>query len=469
MTRSIVLEETGFGIRAAVVENDRLIELRDSDRDDPRVTDALFAARVTAVDPKLNAAFLDSGLPQPGLLVAKDARAAAGIAERRPVRELLCEGQRLIVQGLREGAGDKGPRFTSDVRLFGYALVHLPLTAGVEVSHQLGRKQADELRERGRALFPEGRFMLRRHAARVSDEALLAEAEKLGVRWRQLQAARSAKPGRLSEAENALERLLRGLIELEPVAIAVADRNLFLELERLLAANPSLPPLELVRLEPDEPAFAQTGVDAALEEALATEVPLPRGGRLLIEPTAACVAIDVDGGGRAPLDVDLEAAAEIARQLRLRNLGGTIVVDFVDLPTKPERQRLEDGLRKAFRGDPAPLEIHPMSSLGIVQISRARRGEALASRFQAACAACRGSGRQPSARVGAEQLLQSLLHARGPVARIRVAADLRAFLAGQGASGWRRAVQRLGHEPPLTVDASLPPAGFTIDERSHAR
>ena len=105
-------------------------------------------------------------------------------------------------------------------------------------------------------------------------------------------------------------------------------------------------------------------------------MPLPGGGRLLIEPTAACVAIDVDGGGRAPLDVDLAAAAEIARQVRLRNLGGTIIVDFVDLPTRPERQRLEEALRKAFRDDPAPLEIHPMSSLGIVQISRARRGAA---------------------------------------------------------------------------------------------
>ena len=96
MTTSVVLEDTGFGVRAAVLDDERrLIEVRDADRDDPRVTDALFAARVAAVDPKLNAAFVDCGLPRPALLVAKDARAVAGGGERRPIRELVREGQRL--------------------------------------------------------------------------------------------------------------------------------------------------------------------------------------------------------------------------------------------------------------------------------------------------------------------------------------------------------------------------------------
>lgn len=471
MTTRIVLEETGFGIRAAVLDlEDRLIEVRDADRDDPRVTDALFVARVRAVDPKLNAAFLDCGLPQPGLIVAKDARAAAGAPERRPVKELLREGQKLVVQGLREAAGDKGPRFTSDVRLFGYALVHTPLTATVEASHQLGRRQADELRERGRALFPEGRFVLRRHAAKVSDEALLAEAGRLAARWREIEAAaKTAKPGRLPEAESPLERLLRGLIELEPEAMAVADPNLARELERVLA-SPGLPPIDLVRLAPDEPAFAQAGVGTALETALAPLVPLPRGGRLLIEETAACVAIDVDGGGRSPLEVDLDATGEIARQVRLRNLGGTILIDFVDLPSKPERQRVEEALRKAFRHDPAPLEIHPMSSLGTVLVSRARRGQPLAGLLQAACACCGGSGRQPSPRAMAERLLGELARRQRPVEAVRVAGDLMGFLrGGQGAAAWRQLARRIGYEPALTADPTLAPAGFAIEGRGDGR
>ena len=201
---------------------------------------------------------------------------------------------------------------------------------------------------------------------------------------------------------------MRSLVDVGDAVLEVADLGLLMEIERLLATAETLPSWTLRRLASDEPAFAQTGVDVELEQALGQEVPLGRGGRLLIEPTAACVAIDVDGGGRAPLDVDLDASAEIARQVRLRNLGGTIIVDFVDLPSRPERQRLEEALRKAFRHDPAPIEIHQMSSLGIVQISRARRGAPLAARFRAPCACCGGTGAEPSARVSAEQLLTAL-------------------------------------------------------------
>ena len=465
MSVRIVLEETGFGIRAAVLIDDRLVEIRDVDRDDPAVSEALFAARVTAVDVKLNAAFLDCGLERPALLVAKDARAAAGQSARLPIRQLVREGERLLVQGVREAAGDKGARVTSDVKLFGYALVHSPV-GEVADGQQAGRRHAEALRQRARELFPDGRFALRRHAAEVPDEALLAEAEELRARWRRLAAAaKQAKPGRLPEAETALQRLLRGLVDLGPATIEVADPALALELEKLAAASPTLPPLWLAKLDPDEGAFAQTEVDQALEEALATEVPLPGGGRLLIEPTAAFVAIDVDGAGRAPLDVDLAAAAEIARQVRLRNLGGTIIVDFVDLPSRPERQRLEEALRKAFRHDPAPLEIHQMSSLGIVPLSRGRRGQPLAARFLAPCGHCGGSGTEPSPRATAERTLAALRAARAPVRAVRVPPAVRSLLAGSAA--WRNLGQRLGSLPALEADPALPAGAFVLDAGAH--
>jgi ribonuclease E/ribonuclease G len=139
-------------------------------------------------------------------------------------------------------------------------------------------------------------------------------------------------------------------------------------------------------------AFAATGVDEAIAEALAGEVPLDGGGRLLIQETAACVAIDVDGGGRPALDVNLVAAAEIGRLARLRNLGGTLIVDFVDLTGKAPRQRLDDAVRRAFRGDPLPVQTFPMSPLGIVQISRARRGASPLAAASRVCPACGGSG-----------------------------------------------------------------------------
>ena len=468
MSVRVVLEETGFGVRAAVLVDDRLVEIRDSDRDDPAVSEALFTARVTAVDAKLNAAFLDCGLDKPALLVAKDARAAAGRAARLPIRQLVHEGGRLIVQGVREAAGDKGARVTSDLKLFGYALIYSPVGEVVEPVQQPGRRHAEALRLRAQELFPSGRFALRRHAAELPDAALLAEAKELSERWRRLEAgSRTAKPGRLPQPETALQRLLRRLVDLGPQTVEIADRALVMEMERLLATSETLPPFELVRLAPDEAAFAQTEVDVQLELALAREVPLAGGGRLLIEPTAAFVAIDVDGGGRAPLDIDLAAAAEIARQVRLRNLGGTIIVDFVDLPSRPERQRLEEALRKAFKHDPAPLEIHQMSSLGIVPLSRARRGQPLASRFLAGCGRCGGSGCEPSPRATAERVLAALRGARGVVGRVRVPPATGVLLAASTA--WRDAGRRLGQQPKLVADPTLAVGELVVEEGTHGR
>lgn len=476
MTVRLVIEDTGFGLRAAALEDGRLVELRDQDAGSGRVTDEIYLARVTGVEPKLNAAFLDCGPGLVGFVTAKDARAAAGGGERRPVRELLREGQRLVVQGLREPADDKGPRFTADVRLFGLALVHTPLNARLEAgaSRAAGRREADTLRERAQALFPDGRFAIRRHAAEAPDDALRAEAELLAGRWRLVGEAAAAgsgrRPGRLQVGEKRLERLLRGLLELYPERIEVADTVLWTELRRLAEDAPAFPPaIELARLPEGRPAFATAGVDEELDRALAQDVPLPGGGRLRIETTAAFVAIDVDGGGRAPLDVDLAAATEIARQVRLRNLGGSIVIDFVDLPHKHERHRLEESLKRAFRHDPAPVEVHPMSPLGIVQVSRARRGEPLASRLGAGCPACAGTGRVAAPRLAAERLLKALAGARRAPEAVHAATDLARFLTGEGQGAWARQTARLGHAPRLVAEAGLACGEFRLEGADDGR
>jgi Rne/Rng family ribonuclease len=275
------------------------------------------------------------------------------------------------------------------------------------------------------------------------------------------------RPGRVGDGETALTRLLRGLAELGPARLEIADQILLLEAERLLAAHATLPAIELVRLEPNQPAFAQTGVDAELDMALGQEVPLAGGGRLLIEPTAACVTVDVDGAGRAPLDVDLAATSEIARQVRLRNLGGTIVIDFVDLPSRPERQRLEEALRKAFRHDPAPLEIHAMTSLGLVTLSRARRGAALADRFMTPCERCGGIGLDWSPRIAAERAVALLRAETAPVARVRMSPAAKTLL--EKAPAWRETTERLGYVPDLVGDAGLHGAQVQLEGAADGR
>ncbi|MFO1037324.1 MAG: ribonuclease E/G [Geminicoccaceae bacterium] len=459
MSLSLVLEDTGFGLRAAVVEEDRLVELLDADVDAGGVTERLFLARVTSVDKGLGAAFLDVGLAEPGFLAAKDARAAKGAVERRPIQELVAEGDRLIVQGLRESVGDKGPRFTADPKLLGMALIYQPFAGPRDVSRP-GKRDAEAVRQRVEQLFPEGGMMARRFAADLGDAALLAEGQALQERWKRLRAAADAtkRPGPLVDGETPLARLLQHLPE-PPERIVVGDGPLAIELKRLMAERPVLRKVAVERLPPGVRVFVETGVDNEIEAALGEEVPLPGGGRILIQPTAACVAIDVDGGGRGALATNLAAAAEVGRQLRLRNLGGTVVIDFIDLPAKGERQRVEDALRKALRQDPLPVQVYPMSPLGLVELSRARRGEPLAARFRRTCPTCDGNGSVPSLRASAEALLGELGSARTPPREVRVASDLAGFL--EPSPAWERTRSRLG-PLALTVDPTLAPGGYRL-------
>ena len=271
MTTRIVLEETGFGIRAAVLVDDRLIEIRDSDRDDPPVTEALFAARVTAVDTKLNAAFLDCGLPQPALLVAKDARAAAGIAERLPIRATGARGPAADRAGRARGRGRQGRRGSpATSSCSATRSVYSPVARCVEPAQQPGRRQGEAAaRARAGAVPRWAGSPCAATRPSLPDEALLrARPALLAERWRRLEAAaEAARPGRLPQAESPLRAAAaragrarrRGSIE-------VADRALAAGAGAAAGdAADTLPPIELMRLDPDEPAFAQTEVDAALE------------------------------------------------------------------------------------------------------------------------------------------------------------------------------------------------------------
>jgi ribonuclease G len=458
MSARLVIESTGFGVRGGLVRDGRLAELVDVDDGGEAVTERLFRARVRSVDAKLNAAFLDIGQPVDALLNAKDARFATGDLERRPITRLVREGQILLVQGVREGEGGKGARVTTDIKLFGFHLVWRPL-GGESVGPARGRER-QELQARGAALFAEASVALRKLAVEASDAALASELAQLRARWQAIQQHYQVLRGTgpVSGDEDALERLVRALA-VPALHIAAAEPELLARLRALLDGPLAGHGITLERLDPERGAFEQTEVGDEFATLLAREVPLPGGGRLLIEPTAAVVAIDVDGGGRTALDADLAAAAEIARQVRLRNLGGSIIIDFIDLAGRPQRQRLEAALARAFRDDPLPVQIHPLAPAGLVQLSRARRGRALSALMLRDCPACAGTGRVPSLRAAAEQLL-TVLRRIAPPAVVRCAADLAAFLQdGGGAAAWRR----LAPPPRLVVDPALPPGTFSLE------
>jgi Rne/Rng family ribonuclease len=380
VTTRLVLERRGATLLAARLEDDRLIEVHAETARRERIVDRLLVGRVTRVEPRLQAAFLDIGDGRSVFLNAKDARFLPGVGPSTPIERAVREGERLIVQGLREAAGDKGGRVTADLRLVGLYLVLRPRSEAVEASSHLGKRAQALLLERGARLFPKGGVLLRRAAAGADDAALLREAAELGARWSELEArARHARPGPLDIAgDEPLSRLLRTVLGNPVDALAAAEPDLLAGARHF--AESRLPGVLAVEALPGPaPAFESTGVADQIATALAREVPLQGGGRLLIEPTAALTAIDVDGGAEHALGVNLEAAGEIARQVRLRNLGGIIVVDFIGMGQRRDRQRVVDALRRAFARDPFPVQVHDSSPLGLVEIGRPRRGATLAA------------------------------------------------------------------------------------------
>jgi ribonuclease G len=399
MTIDLVVDQTPETLAMAILDDGALVDLWSIARSADVVEDHLFLARVTGIEPAVDGAFLDYGGRQPGFITGKDARFRRRLSKKVSIRHCLEDGEWLIVQGLRAAEGDKGARLTTDLRLQGRSLVFRPFSDEVTAGRGIRPVDREAAVALGRGLLDTqqatGGLVVRRVAMVEADAALDAELCELLATWQRLQdLPRSAvrRPGPLPIGPSPFARLLWRALELAPERLVVANDALQAEARRLLEPLPETLRPELEVLAGRSSAFVATGVADALAEAMAREVTLPKGGRLIIEETAACVAIDVDSGGRPAIEVNLEAAAVIGRLVRLRNLGGTLIVDFVDLAAKQQRHRLEDALRRAFNGDPLPVQIYPMSPLGIVQISRARRGGQPLRVMGRLCPTCGGSG-----------------------------------------------------------------------------
>ena len=466
MSLELIVETTPFGATLALLEGGRLMELDVADRQAGTVRGQVFLGRVRAIDAALNAAFVDCGLAWPAWLSARDAIPISGSPRGTPIDRQLHEGQAVLVQGSREPQGGKGARVTGDIALAGLHLVHQPRRAEAGVSARLGRSaEAEAQRARAKHLFSDGGFMLRTAGRSADDVVLLAEAERLRALWRDIQArAAAAKPpARLHGADDPGLRLMRQHLSPDLARIVVDDAP---SLARARAMLDAIAPQLADRLELLPDAFERAGAREQVEAALLPVVPLSGGGSLRIEPTAALTAIDVDGAGRQALDADLEAAREIARQLRLRRIGGTVVVDFIDLPAPRDRARLRAELRTALAEDPAAVRVSSMSALGLVQISRQRTGPSLAELLDRSCPTCAGTGRLPALRRQAEALMRELATMTTGRPRVVLAGDLSAYLEKGMVDASSDRLEHLGIVPAIEVAPDLAPGTWRIEEAS---
>jgi len=440
---SVGLAET----RAALLAHGRLQELEIWRPDQQVLAGAIYLGRVSALAPGLDGAFVALGEAREGFLGRRDLGPAAGPDDgATAVRRRLNEGQAVLVQVRRAASGGKGALLTMAPTLPGHTLAYRPHARAAVLSRRIA-EPAERTRLRAlaeRLSGPGGAFIVRTAAAGIEAAALEREAEALRQRWREIEAAAAgaAAPACLDGDDDPVIRTLREHLHPGIASVRLDDGE---ALRRARAWCRQAAPWALSRLalhEGEAALFERHGVEAAIEAALGPRLMLPGGGWLSIESTEALTAIDVNAGAAAAgerrqavaLATNLEAAAEIARQLRLRRLGGLVVIDFLRLDEAGDAGRVLAALDAALAGDPTPTRRSEFSAFGLVELSRRRRGAPLAERLGEPCRQCRGRAWQPTARTLAEALLRrAVAEARrspGGVLRLIAAPEVIEALAG---------------------------------------
>jgi ribonuclease G len=412
VSTELIVNVTPRESRAALVENGVLQELFVERANRRGLISNIYKGRVTRVLPGMQAAFIDVGLDRTGFLHASDIVAPPGLdgALEAPapssVRDLLREGDEILVQVLKDPLGTKGARLTTYVTLPSRYLVYMPQGRGVGVSARI-EDEAERLRLREAvAAFaaPDspGGFIVRTAAEDCGIEALRADMLFLQRLWDVIRIRGAATPaGRLVHEDLPLElRVLRDQLgeHVERVLVdAPAAHSRMLEFARTFM------PESASRIESysgNRPIFDLYGIEDEIGRALDRKVPLKSGGYLMIDQTEALTTIDVNTGafvGHRNLEdtifrTNLEAAVAIARQLRLRNLGGIIIVDFIDMVDEEHRRQVLQALERALASDHAKTHVSAVSSLGLVEMTRKRTRESLEHLLCRPCPTCEGRG-----------------------------------------------------------------------------
>jgi Rne/Rng family ribonuclease len=442
---------------AGLTEDDALVELRIARSGGAPRAGAFFLGRILGLNPALPAALVDIGAERPAFLGAEDAAPKKGLAG-------LHEGAAVVVQVTKEARADKAVGVTLRPRLTGAYLDWRPGRAGIAVR---GGALDEAGRSRVAALLRAGEGCdIRAEATGASDSALAGDVAALRARWQAIESAAGAArpPARLEpEASPALE-LLGGFSEPPPDRIVIDDRAAFAEARGWLARHrPDLASHLAFHAGPSA-LFEAEGVAAEIEEALARRLALPGGGALTIEATAAAVMIDVDSGGAALMAANLAAAREAARQIRLRNLAGPIVIDFIAMRQAGDRERVRAALAAALAGlSPAP-QLLGWTRLGHLELVRERRRAALEDVLYEGAA---DGGRVETVLTVALKALRALARAAdaspGRGLRLRAAPEIAACLENGGACAARQALEaRLGRPIALAPEPGRPRAAFDI-------
>ena len=419
MRREILISASDEESWVALVEDKRLAELMFDRPDQGRLVGDIFLGRVEAVLPGIQAAFVDIGEEKAGFLHASDlARDEDGKgggrkrgrrrSEAPPIQELVTKGQTLLVKVTKEAISTKGPRVTTQISLPGRFLVYIPESDHVGISRKIDdRGERSRLRNLAKGVVTEGAggVIIRTAGEELTQKKFEQEYHQLRKLWEGIQerTKTAEAPVLIHEDQKFISGIIRDLFTDKFDAVTIDNRESYKQIVQYVRTfDPEL--LDRIHYYDSEvPLFDHAEIEEEIQRTFRRKVDLPSGGHVIIEQTEALVSIDVNTGrftGKKKKDpehtilkTNLDAAREIAKQLRLRDVGGIIVIDFIDMDSQENRDKVLHELRSHLGRDRARTKTWEVSDLGLIEMTRQRVRPSLLQALTDPCPSCEGTGR----------------------------------------------------------------------------
>ena len=475
-----VMINVGLGeTRVALLEDGVVQELFVERPDDRSLVGRVYKGRVQRVLPGMQAAFVEIGLARTGFLHIDDIE-QHDERDQTDIRRLLTAGDEVLVQVFKDPIGSKGARLTTSLSLPSRYLVFMPGGDGIGISTRIAdeteRERLRELLLPGIAAGHGGGYIVRTAAEGADAQAIRDDTVYLDRLWRTLlDGIPAAQPGQLLHGEPSLGvRVLRDECAHGVSKVIVDNASELTRVQEFLRAFMPADADKAELYRDPRPLFAVHQVEEEIARALERQVPLRSGGYLVIDQTEAMTTVDVNTGGftgHRDLEdtiykTNIEAAAAVARQIRLRNLGGIIIVDFIDMQEETHRQNVLDALSTAMAGDRARCRVTGLSPLGLVEMSRKRTRESLQHQLCDPCPSCEGRGYVRSVETTCQDIFREVLRqgrqSQGDEILVLAHQDVLDRLLEQNAAALKELETSVGRPIRLQVEALYAPDQFDL-------
>ena len=423
MSEEILINVTPQETRIAMMENGVVQELQIERSSSLGLVGNVYRGVVCRVLPGMQSAFVEIGLQRAAFLHAGDIFECGQSDSQLPIQSVLHEGQSLMVQVIKEPIGTKGARLTTQISIAGRFLVYLPQQDHIGVSQRIENEdEREQLKVRLVCLLPKksvGGYIIRTMSESATDVELLADVDYLTKTWANIQEKYTIKMDRtlVFQDLNLPMRVLRDVLCENTAAVRVDSSETYQKLVEFANVYAITALDKLVHYLGERPLFDLYSIEQEIEHAMSRKVELKSGGYLIFDQTEALTTVDVNTGsfvsGKNLSDTifktNLEAAQCIARQLRLRNLGGIIIIDFIDMDEDAQREVVLKELQKAVATDRSRIGVNGFTPLGLVELTRKRTRESLAHILCEPCATCQGRGELKTAQTVCYEILRELL------------------------------------------------------------